>query len=44
MCSKEERAKLEETLVSRRKMLRTFVKDERDKFTKIDDLDWGLNL
>ena len=44
VCSQDESAKLEEVLVSRRRALRTLVKAGRDKFTKIKDEDWGLNL
>lgn len=44
VCIRDESVKLEEVLVHRRKTIRTLVKASHDKFTKIKDGDWGLNL
>jgi hypothetical protein len=44
VCNRDESAKLEEVLIHRKKAVRTLVKAARDKFTKIDDGDWGLIL
>lgn len=44
VCTRAESVKLEEVLISRRNALRSLVLGAHDKFTKIKDTDWGLNL
>lgn len=44
VCTPAESVKLEGVLINRRNALRSFVQSSHDKFTKIDDTDWGLNL
>jgi hypothetical protein len=42
VCTQDERVKLEEVLVHRKKAIRTLVKADQNKFTDINAGDWGL--
>jgi hypothetical protein len=44
VCNREESVKLERVLVSRQKTLRTLIQANRDKFTNVENDDWGLYL